>query len=770
VQSGALPAADDEAAVSASTAESLGVAVGDTVTLTVPSVGGEDVEVSVTVTGVTADLPDVYGWGRSSVTLTEDAYFAFGPTATSDGGMSDLSSGAGSGWYGGPGSILVRLADGADAESVIDELAANAAPTAAYLTSEEYVAEKLTDFTGNEDALTIFAVAFGVVAVVVAGLVIGNTFQVLIAQRTRHLALLRCVGATTGQIRRSVLLEAVVLGLVASAAGVLLGYGILAATLGLWTDAATSIGVELPTRISPSPLAIAVPIVVGTAVCTVAALAPAHLASRVPPLAAMRPVTPPSGRTTSRGRKAWAIALMVVGLALVGGGVLAATALGSRGDASGDLMVGILVAQIVGSAVLAGSLMLGLVLVVPRFARWIGEAVRLALPGRFRATVRLGTANSVRNPHRTSATAMALVIGITLVTVVTTAVSTVRASLDTFLGTTYGADVQVESAGTGEDGQATALDPAVADAVRSVDGVLAVGAVVQVFVDIDDLDGIVHGTSVVAPSPEALATLGDRDLPQLHDGEILLSPSFARNSPGWDSGGTAVVSPADPFEEPGEPDRADGRELSVTLAPVTAPMITTGTARALLPGAGENSLWVDIADTADPLEVTEAIEDAIAAVVDGDQPYVIGNAVERAGVDEAIDTVMYVVLGLITISVVIALVGVTNTLSLSVIERRREIAMLRAVGMTRAGIRGSLLLEGVLITVVGALIGAVVGVGLGWAASYTLLAVGDAATLAVPWAGLGITLAVAVVAGALAAVIPTRAALRVPPVAALGSE
>ena len=464
---------------------------------------------------------------------------------------------------------------------------------------------------------------------------------------------------------------------------------------------------------------------------------------------------------------------MIVGLALVGGGVVAATVLGARGDVDDGQLVGILLAQVVGSAVLAGALMLGLVLVVPAGARGIGAAVGRALPRRFRATVRLGTANSVRNPHRTSATTMALVIGVTLVTVVTTAVSTVRASLDTFLGSTYGADVVIDSAQVADDGRPVPLDPAVADAVRSVDGVLAAGGVLQVYVEIGGPGGTVISTSAAAPTHEAAATLADRDLPAVGEDEILMSPSLARTDPQWLSGAAAEVRRTDPFADPtsGNGGTEDGgMDLRVVTGPVAAPVVTTEVALTLDPQAQQTAVWVDIADGADPLEVTEAIEDAIGTVVDGDPPYVTSSAVERASVEGAIDTVMRIILGLLAISVVIALVGVTNTLSLSVIERRREIAMLRAVGMTRSGIRGSLLLEGVLITLVGALLGAAVGVGLGWAASYTLLAVGGATTLAVPWAGLGITLVVAVVAGILAAVIPTRAALRVPPVAALGSE
>src|SRR5690606_17200280 len=134
--------------------------------------------------------------------------------------------------------------------------------------------------------------------------------------------------------------------------------------------------------------------------------------------------------------------------------------------------------------------------------------------------------------------------------VVTTAVSTVRASLDTFLGSTYGADVVIDSAQVADDGRPVPLDPAVADAVRSVDGVLAAGGVLPVSVEIGGPGGTVISTSAAAPTDEAAATLADRDLPAVGEDEILMPPSLARTDPQWLSGAAAEVRRTDPFADP----------------------------------------------------------------------------------------------------------------------------------------------------------------------------------------------------------------------------
>lgn len=179
-------------------------------------------------------------------------------------------------------------------------------------------------------------------------------------------------------------------------------------------------------------------------------------------------------------------------------------------------------------------------------------------------------------------------------------------------------------------------------------------------------------------------------------------------------------------------------------------------------------LWVGLDDTGDATQVVPAIQDAI---VSSDTPVeVAGIAVERAAMQSVIDTILGVIVGLLAVAVVIALIGVANTLSLSVIERRRESATLRAIGLSRAQLRWMLAIEGMLIAGVGAVLGIVLGVLYGWAGAATALSVMGDVSLAVPWRDVALVLVVALVAGLVASVVPGRTAARTSPVAALAVD
>ena len=185
------------------------------------------------------------------------------------------------------------------------------------------------------------------------------------------------------------------------------------------------------------------------------------------------------------------------------------------------------------------------------------------------------------------------------------------------------------------------------------------------------------------------------------------------------------------------------------------------------------ALWVSLEPDADPRDVTSNLRDTFTELSStvGDPPAeILGAAVERAGYEEVIDTLLAIVVGLLGVAVVIALVGVANTLSLSVLERRRESATLRAIGLRKAQLRQMLAIEGVIIAVVGAALGAVLGIVYGWTGSALILGSSGGLRLAVPWRDLAIILAVAVAAGLLASVLPSRTATRTPPVAALAVD
>ena len=191
-------------------------------------------------------------------------------------------------------------------------------------------------------------------------------------------------------------------------------------------------------------------------------------------------------------------------------------------------------------------------------------------------------------------------------------------------------------------------------------------------------------------------------------------------------------------------------------------------ARAVDPTSLMSRLWVGLDDTGAAAQVVPAIQDA---VVESDTPVeVAGIAVERAAMQSVIDTILGVIVGLLAVAVVIALIGVANTLSLSVIERRRESATLRAIGLSRSQLRWMLAIEGMLIAGVGAVLGIVLGVLYGWAGAATALSVMGDVSLAVPWRDIALVLVVALVAGLVASVVPGRTAARTAPVAALAVD
>jgi putative ABC transport system permease protein len=196
--------------------------------------------------------------------------------------------------------------------------------------------------------------------------------------------------------------------------------------------------------------------------------------------------------------------------------------------------------------------------------------------------------------------------------------------------------------------------------------------------------------------------------------------------------------------------------------------VTPGTLDAIAADAPVTTAWVSLASVNDAGSVVPAIQDALA---ESTLPIdVSGAAVERAMYQRVVDTILGIVVGLLAVAVVIALIGVANTLSLSVIERRRESATLRAIGLSRSQLRWMLAIEGMLIAGVGALLGIVLGVLYGWAGASATLAVMGEVSLAVPWRDVALVLVVALVAGLLASVIPGRSAARTSPVEALAVD
>ncbi|MEE1620775.1 FtsX-like permease family protein [Zafaria sp. Z1313] len=635
-------------------------------------------------------------------------------------------------------ALLMRLDAGADpvgvAAAAAKALGDSGIAAPIVQTPAERTTQDLAGFTGGQDQLTIVLLVFALVALVVTGLVVMNTFAVLVAQRTRELALLRTLGAVKQQIRRSVLVEALLVGLVASGLGVLLAIGVMAglvAYVGTLPEASFAV-LAVPAG------AVLAGLGVGTLMTLTAAWLPARRAMRVAPLAALRPA-----EEATAGNRAGRFRIVAGTVLLLGGGALLAL-----GAAAAQLLVGF-----------AGGLVsfTGLLLLASVF---LPPAVRLCgLVGGRGVPARLASLNAVRNPARTSTTATALLIGVTLVAMMMVGAQTTKATLEAELGSEYLVDLTVYDSGP-VDGAApgthTGYTAADAAALEGIDGVASAALLVPV----------AHGptgTPVYAADEAALAAVVNDPAMVPGPGEIVV-PQHVEES-------TVTVEPL-------------SGAVSGPLATLTTranyldPLVTSGTAAGWTAGLGAAELaaqgmtpllWLKADPGLDAAALTE-LAAAVSAQLGVPDYAVSGGALERAMFTQVIDTLLLVVSGLLAVAVFIALIGVANTLSLSVLERTRESSLLRALGLTRGQLRGMLALEAVLIAGVAAVLGAALGAGYGILGAQSAIGSFASIHVSVPWAQLALVLAVAVLAALAASVVPGRRAARLSPVEGLATE
>ncbi|WP_248122289.1 FtsX-like permease family protein [Micrococcus lacusdianchii] len=732
VLEGTLPAPGDARAVALDegTAETLAVGVGDTVTLTAGSGQGA---VEAVVSGLTSVSPDpmlssqAQVWGGAGVVdalqMPEAAPFAT--------------------------AALLRLEDRADPQSVradVAELLRGEGVAAAVATPDEASRDQLSRMAGGTDLFGWVLGGFAVLALVVTALVIANTFQVLVAQRTRDLALLRTVGASVRQIRGAVLLEALLTGLL----GALLGVGLaVALTAGVVAVARQALGVPA-LSFGGDPLQLAAVAAVGTGVAVVAALGPARAATRVAPLQALRPAA-----ETEVLSRAGLVRAVVGAVLAVGGAVLMwSGALGQQ------------FLPAVGGGVLSflGMLLLAR-LFVPTAVRGAAVLARPAgVPGR------LAGLNATRHRSRTAATAAALLIGTTLVALVLTGGRTAQAETDRLLDTEFPVDLVV-SVAPGQDPAAAARAVAEVAGVSAAAGSVPVGATV-------------NGTPAYAVAADGLRAVVARE-PERDAGALAADGTVY--VPSWADPTTGVT--VDGRTQDLRSVRGSGLQTAVLLTPETAEQVRAegrpavgadggdGAGSGAGPGPeGGGLVLVDAGGDAAVRDLQDLAEGVTAAAGDGAQ-VVEGGLGERALYSQVIDALLGIVVALLAVSVLIALIGVANTLSLSVIERTRENALLRALGLTRRGLRGMIAVEAVLIAAVAAALGCALGVFYGWAGSQLILGelvaqvTGTAGLVwpAVPWVELLLIVAVAALAGLVASLLPARRAARLSPVEGLAT-
>ncbi|WP_336857297.1 FtsX-like permease family protein [Sinomonas albida] len=706
--SGAWPTTTAQVAVDAKTASARGLHVGSTVTLAGEGAPGTKAA-PLTISGIMAASSDPQQSSAAQFAATEGTLAALaGPQPAYE-------------------TITVALVPGSDRAAVASALdAAVHEPAGSVMTPAEKTIDQVKRFTGGADRLTVILLAFAAVALLVAGLVVANTFSVLIAQRTRELALLRCVGAGRNQIRASVILEALVTGCVASVLGVGLAIGVVAVIVAVLAQNPEYRFATLAVPLSSAVVGLAT----GTALAVLAALLPARAATRVSPLAALRPADEPSLRR-SGGRVRLAIGATCVALGGVGLGI---------GAASNNLLL-----AVPAGAVTFVGVGLAATFFVPRLVTAAGLLASPAgVPGRMAAV------NAVRNPRRTTATASALIIGVTLVSMMMTGAATAQDALATSLDRHFPVDISVQ----GAPGQAfTAEQLAAVAGTRGVEASAVLRPVGTVVTRTDPKT--IHAPVYEISSGDARAVVHNSDNWPVA-GSIVL-PRGAQVA-------TAPVQPA-----PGAPGAAS-QPLPVRLGTATElpGLVLPGTVAAQ-PGQQPQQVWIAADPTLDATALA-ALRTDVSHSLGVPESDVSGAVIEKATFSQVISTLLMVVVGLLAVAVLIALIGVANTLSLSVLERTRENSLLRALGLNRGQLRGMLALEALLVAVVAAIIGTALGVVYGWLGALSAIGSFATVTAVIPWLQIAGVVAVAAVAGLAASVIPARRAARLSPVVGLATE
>jgi putative ABC transport system permease protein len=704
---GAWPTGADQIAVTAGAASAFHLPVGTAVRLTT----ADDTARAATVVGIV----DPAGPTPFSVQS-----LGFGAPAMFSGLGSDTAS-----------LIAVRADTGVSPSALAIAVGDRLGADGTARTAGEQARVDLAGLAGHIDPITVVLLGFATVALTVAGLVIANTVSILLAQRRRQIALLRCIGATRRQVRGEILGEMAIVGGAGSSCGAVVGsaVGVLAARL---TDLDSG-GLAIPVL----PLAIAV--LVGIALTVIAGVVPIWRVTTVPPLAALRPDNPTD--LTPRPRHARAVGGLVVevgGLALLLAGVR-----------SGTLEMALL-----GGMVSAVGVLVLTRTVLPVLLRGLAVPAR-----RWGIAGALAAANARRNPGRSAAASAALIVGVGLIVMLQVAAATAGASTDRALDQRYPVDIAVDTS-------ATALPATLPAAVGRVAGVARSVAIRGVPARLDpsiagDIDLRLVGLTtdagaVVRGGLEALhPTTGGLPVVEV---------------PGWLIGGDLQPGSELSVTVGGRPHRftvASGH-LGDALSSGPALVTTADALRAIAPDAPVIAVWASSTAGADPAAVTAALTSLV-------NPYpevrVGGSAADRASMHAVLGTATQVATGLLAVAVVIAIMGIGTTIGLSVVERTRESALLRALGLRRGQLRVSLALEAVLLATLGAGVGVVLGIGYGWAgAATTFRTVGRTLVLDIPWGSVALVLAVAVVAGGLASVLPGRRAARARPVEALAED
>jgi putative ABC transport system permease protein len=604
------------------------------------------------------------------------------------------------------------------------------------ITGSDDTADKQADLKQDLDFFNKFLMAFAYVALFVGTFIIYNTFSIVVAQRMRDLAMLRAIGARRSQVLRSIVLESVVVGVVAAGVGLVGGIGL---SFGLRALLA-GVGLDIPSGpLVVTTSTIVTAFVVGVAVSVLSAVMPAVRGSAVRPIAALRDV--------AVDRSGLSVRRVVPGVVLGIAGVLGFAA-GLGADAESALpFIGL------GAlAVLLGVCTLGPVLVRPAMRVLGSPAARLS-----GVTGRYARENARRTPKRTAATASALMIGVALVGFITILAASTKTSVAAAVDTSFRADYVIDS-GSWSHGFATTIEDDLA-AVPDLD-VLS-----PVRVATAEVDG--SATQVTAVDTGTFDELYDLEvttgsLAGVRDGGFALPTTDAA-----DRGLSLGDAVAFRFGDGSTVDLVLRALYDASLVTADSPwLVDIGAFEGRVADQFDRQVFVSITEGSTAAGSRAAIDDALAGWPNAE---IQDQAEFKESITAEIDMLLNLIYGLLALAVVIALIGIANTLALSVHERTRELGVLRAIGMHRRQVRSAVRWESLLIAALGAVLGTVLAVGGAWGIVQALDDEG-VTTLTLPLVHLAIITGAAGLAGVVAATAPARRAARLDILRAVASE
>ena len=618
-----------------------------------------------------------------------------------------------------------------------------------------------TALGGSQNPVTTFLLVFGTLAMFVAATVIANTFQVMVARQRRYLALLRTIGANKSQVRASVLIRSIILGAVASLIGVGAAIGIMA-ILGAVKAHTNSLYFQLKL----TPAVILVPLVFGIVVTILASLNSSWAATRVSPLEALRPADLLENKQTSRIRLFFSVVMILSGITMTVWSLwqVRLNVTGDKaGKASGDGPNIVAVIAVIGIILAFLGILLSANRWIPFMLKGIGSLVSRVGP-----SSTIAVANIARNHSRVAATGTALLIGVTLVATLVTGAASAKQTMADMLDEHYSVDLQISADG---------LDAKALNDIRRIDGVAQAELVPQYAAMVKSGGENGAGMTIFALDAHKIdRLLNSRVGKDLSGPDALLLPeSLMDKQKDFHDGGNLglnILSPIQGDAHGGSTSVAQRLFVTSIYAPyqgIDASNLYGLTDSSLLNGVQPQTvqIWAKV----DGSPTVSTFMDKVKSALSGYSAVSVkGGLAEKQQWDRTIDSLLMIILGLLAVAVAIALIGVANTLSLSVLERRRESATLRAIGMTRKQIRCSLAVESGLIALGSSLSGMVLGLLFGWAAAYEIFSSLGTVAFPIPWSIGLVILLVALVAAILASVLPARRVNRTPPVVALAEE